>query len=279
MSTIKFGIVLPYGDPRVTARLAKEAEESGWDGIFVGDAIWCQDPMIQLSAAAMTTSRIRLGTMVLATPLRQPWQLASVSLGLDYLSEGRLILGLGTGAAWMGWHAFPDTTMETPARAEMLDETIDILTLMYQRKQFDYDGKHYHIKLTQLDLQHYPPLPVQQPRIPIWVPGVWPRMKNMRRVLKCDGIFPARMNEEGKFVDVTPDDVRQMRDYILANRQLTTPFDIVVEGKTAGLSPDETQAKLHDWVDAGATWWVESTWGMNEDELVALMRKGVPAPL
>lgn len=278
MSSIKFGVVLPYGDPRITARLAKEAEENGWDGIFVGDAIWCQDPLIQLAAAAMATQRIRLGTMVLATPLRQPWQLASISLALDYLSNGRLTLGLGTGATWMGWQAFPDTTTNTRARAEMLDETIDILTLMYQRKQFDYDGQHYHLKLTDLDLMHYPPVPIQQPRIPIWAPGVWPRMKNMRRILKCDGIFPAKMNPEGQFAEVTPADVCQMRDYIFANRRLTSPFDIVVEGKTVGLSPAEAQERLHAWMEAGATWWIESTWEVHlEEALTRLIRQGPPA--
>ena len=277
MSAIKFGIVLPYGDPRITARLAKEAEESGWDGIFVGDATWCQDPLIQLAAAAMATQRIRLGTMVLATPLRQPWQIASTSLALDYLSNGRLTLGLGTGATWMGWQAFPDTTTDTRARAEMLDETIDILTLMYQRKQFDYEGQHYHPKLTAMDLMYYPPVPIQQPRIPIWVPGVWPRMKNMRRILKCDGIFPMKMSPEGQFVEVTPADVCQMRDYILANRSLTTPFDIVAEGKTAGLSRDEAQERLSAWIEAGATWWVESTWEIpKEEDLIAIIRRGAP---
>lgn len=276
MTNIQYGIVLPYKEPRATALLAREAEENGWDGVFVGDAIWTHDPMIMLAAAAMTTSRIRLGTEVLATPLRQPWQLASTSLALDHLSGGRLILGLGTGATWMGWQAFPDTVTETRTRAEMLDETIDILTLMYQRKQFDYDGSHYHLKLTALDLVYYPPVPLQQPRIPIWVPGIWPRMKNMRRVLKCDGIFPAKMNADGKFEDVTPEDVCKMRDYIFANRTLTTPFDIVAEGKTGSLSPAEIQETLRPWAAAGMTWWIESTWELSDDQLVARIRQGAP---
>ena len=145
---MKYGLALPYGSARMIARLSQLAEESGWDGIFLGDAIWCQDPIIGLAAAAMTTERIRLGTLITPVPLRIPWKLASESLALDHLSNGRITLGLGAGAVWMGWHAFPDEVSDTKARAEMLDETIDILTLLYQRKQFDYDGKHYHIKLT-----------------------------------------------------------------------------------------------------------------------------------
>ncbi len=119
--------------------------------------------MIVLAAAAVNTSRIRLGTMVIPVPLRQPWKIASESVALDRLSNGRVTLGLGAGAVWMGWQAFPDTVTDPRLRAEMLDETIDILDLLYQRQPFDYDGKHYHLKLTQLDVQFYPPPPVQQP--------------------------------------------------------------------------------------------------------------------
>ncbi len=198
MSKIKFGITLPYGDARLVAELAHDAEEAGWDGVFVGDAIWCVDPLIQLTAAAMMTSRIRLGTMVLAMPLRKPTHVASESMAIDRLSQGRLILGLGTGATWMGWQAFPDEIIDTKERAEMLDEAIDIITRLHQSEQFDYDGKHYHIKLTQLDTVHYPPKTIQQPRVPIWIPGVWPRKKSMKRVLKCDGLLPFKMSPEGK---------------------------------------------------------------------------------
>ena len=134
---MKFGLSLPYNEARIVAQLSKLAEETGWDGCFLGDYIWCEDPMIALAAAAMTTSRIRLGTMVIPVPLKSPWKIASESVALDRLSDGRLILGLGTGAVWMGWQSFPDEVTDAKARAEMLDETIDILTLLYQRKQFD----------------------------------------------------------------------------------------------------------------------------------------------
>jgi general stress protein CsbA len=189
MTALKFGLALPYGSARMAAKLSCLAEEAGWDGCFLGDAIWCEDPMIALAAAAMTTHRIRLGTMIVPMPLRRPWKVASESVALDHLSDGRLILGLGAGAVWMGWQGFPDEVTDAKTRAEMLDESIDILTLLYQRKQFDYDGKHYQLKLTLVDEMHYPPKPVQQPRIPLWVPGIWPRKKSMQRVLKCDGVL------------------------------------------------------------------------------------------
>jgi len=265
-----------YASARSTANLAQIAEASGWDGIFLGDAIWTHDPMVALSAAAMVTSRIRLGTMVIPVPLRRPWKLASESLALDHLSNGRLTLGLGAGAVWMGWQAFPDEPTDTKVRAGMLDETIDILTLLYQCKPFDYSGQHYHLKLTQLDEMHYPKKPVQQPRIPLWVPGIWPRMKSMQRILKCDGLLPQKMNSKGEFEEVTPDDLRQMKAYIDLNRTLTTPFDIVTEGKTGGLDRVQAHAKIQEWEQAGATWWVESLWEATEDQAAARLRQGPP---
>lgn len=276
MTTLKFGLALPMVTPRLVAQLAQLAEQAGWDGCFLGDAIWCEDPMIGLAAAAMVTRRIRLGTMLIPMPLRCPWKLASESVALDHLSDGRLILGLGAGAVWMGWQGFPDEVIDTRARAEMLDESIDILTLLYQRKQFDYTGKHYHLKLTLVDEQYYPPKPVQQPRIPLWVAGIWPRMKSMQRVLKCDGLFPEKLSRDGKAEEVTPADLRAMKAYIEANRTLTTPFDIVASGKTIDLDPIQVQEKLLAWQEAGATWWVEGLWEEPEEKVIERIRQGPP---
>lgn len=99
---MKYGIALPYTNARTAAKLSQLAEKSGWDSCFMGDAIWCEDPMIGLAEAAMATNHIRLGTMITPVPLRKPWKLASESVALDHLSDGRMTLGLGAGAVWMG---------------------------------------------------------------------------------------------------------------------------------------------------------------------------------
>jgi hypothetical protein len=273
---MKFGLALPYGSARSTARLSQLAEEAGWDGCFLGDAIWCEDPMIALAAAAMTTNRIRLGTMITPVPLRRPWKIASESLALDHLSAGRLILGLGTGAVWMGWQGFPDEVTSAKARAEMLDETIDILTLLYQSKQFDYDGKHYHLKLTLVDEMYYPPKPVQQPRIPLWVVGIWPYKKSMRRALKGDGILVEKRNPDGSIADVTPADIHEIKAFIDENRTLNTPFDIVTSGKISHLDPTQLQDTFQAWSEAGVTWWIEGLWEEAEDMVSEHIRRGPP---
>lgn len=274
---MKYGVALPYTTPRTVANLAQLAEENNWDGVFLGDAIWCEDPMIGLAAAAMTTKRIRLGTMITPVPLRKPWKLASESLALDHLSEGRLILGLGAGAVWMGWHAFPDEVTNAGTRAEMLDETIDILTLLYQREQFDYNGRHYHLKLTQLDPMHYPPKPVQQPRIPLWCVGILPRKRSMQRVLKCDGVIVEKIDANGKAQDITTSDIREIKAFVEANHPNSPSFDIVLDGNTSDLDRTQAEEKFLPLVEAGATWWVEGLWESSEEKAVERIRQGPPA--
>jgi len=252
----------------MTAIYAQLAEETGWDGVFIGDAIWCGAPKVALSAAAMVTSRICLGTMVIPAPLRKPWEVAKKSPALDNLSGGRAILGLGAGAVWMGWQGFPDEVTDTRTRAEMLDESIDILILLFRRKMFDYDGKHCHVKLPLVDEMYYLLVLVQQPRIPLWCVGAWPRMKSMKRVLKCYGLWLNKMDENGKFVDLQPDDIRQMKAYFDANRTLTTSFDIVDEGSTAALDQPQTREKIK--------LWIEGSWGDTGEKVLERIRQRPP---
>jgi hypothetical protein len=158
----------------------------------------------------------------------------------------------------------------------MLDESIDILTLLYRRKQFDYDGRHYHLRLTLVDERHYPPRPVQQPRIPLWVVGIWPMKRSMQRVLKCDGILVEKRSPEGRGEEVTPTELCEIKSYVTANRALTTPFDIVVGGKTTGLDPAQLRDRLLPRQEAGLTWWVEDVIGDSEEQVLARIRMGPP---
>ena len=274
MADTKFGCILPFADPRTAVDLAPELEAAGWDGIFLGEALWHHDVWIALAGAAACTKKIKLGTMLTPLPGNNPRKMAAQSASLDNLSQGRVILSVGIGATWMGYQAFPDEATDRKRRVEMLDEGIDLLTLFHQAKPFDYDGKHYHIKLTAVDPMHYPPPSYQKPRVPIWTVGVWKKEKSMRRVLRCDGLLPTRMNEEGKFVDLKPEDVREMKAYVDANRTLATPFDIAVEGKTVGMSATQKRDTIQPWVEAGATWWIEGPYGVSREEAIAHLLQG-----
>lgn len=274
---MKFGLAFPYNSTRDIPVWAQQAEARGWDGCFLGDAVWCEDPMIALAAAAMTTRTIRLGTLIIPAPLRRPWKIASEAIALELLSGGRLILGLGSGAAWMGWQAFPGEMTDSHTRSDMLDETIAILNLLFQRKPVDYAGKYFPLALTQLDEMYYPPRPIQQPRIPLWAPLSWPRRRSKVRALMCDGLIAEKVNPDGSPAAVTPQDIREMKAFVDENRALETPFDIVMIGKTDSANPSLQREQWLDWQQAGVTWWVEDMFGASREEVSARIAQGPPA--
>jgi alkanesulfonate monooxygenase SsuD/methylene tetrahydromethanopterin reductase-like flavin-dependent oxidoreductase (luciferase family) len=254
---MKYGFVLPYGDARTAADLAYEAEQADWDGFFVWEPVWGIDAWVSLTAAAMRTQRIRLGTMLTPVSRLRPWKLASETVTLDHLSHGRVILSVGLGAVDTGFAEFGEV-VDRKTRAELLDEGLDILTGLWHGQPFNYEGKHYHIQKTRF---FPPPSPVQQPRIPIWVVGAWPSTRSMARALRYDGLLPHVMGDDGKVREMKPDDVRAMRDYVAANRMATTPYDIVVEGRTPGDDRVAAISIVKPWAAAGATWWIEALWG------------------
>lgn len=259
---MKYGFVLPRGDGRAAANLAQQAEQSGWDGFFVWEPVWGIDAWVSLAAAAMTTTRIRLGTMLTPLSRMRPWKLASETVTLDHLSQGRVILSVGLGAVETGFSAFGEAT-DRKTRAELLDEGLDILTGLWKGQPFRYEGKHYRVRETDF---YPPPAPVQQPRIPIWVVAAWGSEKSMQRALKYDGLLPAvvKVHKDGSKLaqQASAEHVRAIRSYIQAERGENATFDIVVEGETPGDDPQRAAEILRPWQEAGATWWIESLWSL-----------------
>lgn len=271
---MKYGFVFPYGSAREAAEVAYEAEQAGWDGFFVWEPVWGVDGWVQLTAAAMRTERIRLGTMITPLARIKPWKLASETIALDHLSNGRVTLSVGLGATDTGWAAFGEP-LDRKLRAELLDEGLEVLTGLWRGQPFRYAGRRY--KIEPCDFLPPPP-PVQQPRIPIWVVGAWPREKSMRRVLKYDGLLPSAFGEDGKARQATPDELKAMGAYIQEHRTATTPFDLVVEGTTPGTDINHAAEIVAPWAEAGATWWIEAMWNSMEDAngVRARVRQGPP---
>ena len=92
-------------DPRTLVALAVQAEEHGWDGLFLWDHILYRppvravaDPWVALGAVAAHTQRLRLGPLVTPLSRRRVHNVARETVTLDRLSEGRLILGVGLGS-------------------------------------------------------------------------------------------------------------------------------------------------------------------------------------
>ena len=271
---MKYGFVLPGGDARTAADLAHVAESEGWDGFFMWEPIWGVDPWVGLAAAAMRTEHIRLGTMLTPLPIRKPWKLASETATLDNLSGGRVILSVGLGAAMdTGFDKFGEPT-DRKHRAELMDEGLDILTGLWRGQPYQFDGQHYHIQETNFMV---PPSPIQQPRIPIWVVGAFPRKKSMQRALRFDGLIPTVMTEKGKTRNPMPEDIRQIKAYIAENRTENGHFDIIWEGVTPGKDKVKAAAIVQPWQDAGVTWWIESMWEVGDpSKIMERVRQGPP---
>src|SRR6266540_3416338 len=180
----------PCRDPRTMAKLAAQAETAGWDGILLEDYLVYQgqlgtptyDPWVVLAAMAMATTRVRLGTLVTPVPRRRPWKLASEAVALDYLSEGRLILGVGAGDSREPSFTAVGEPAEPRVLAERLDEGLAILAGLWSGETVSYQWQHYHIDGLRLS-----PTPLQQPRIPIWVGGDWLVKGVRRRLTHWDG--------------------------------------------------------------------------------------------
>jgi hypothetical protein len=258
---MQFGVTLPYDEePSVIVEMAREAEAAGWDGVFLWDGITGHDAWVLLAAIAARTGRVKLATMLTPISRRRPWRLAQEAATLDVLSGGRVILPVGLGAPDTGFANFGEE-VDRRTRADMLDEGLDVLNGLWSGEPFTYAGKHFPI-----DDVTFTPVPLQSPRVPIWVVGAWPRMKSMRRVLRCDGIIPQKMggaavpaSPEEAWAMMSPDDIRAIRVW-LDEHGAPPSFDIVWEGDTPGDDPARANEIARTWADAGVTWWLEAVW-------------------
>jgi alkanesulfonate monooxygenase SsuD/methylene tetrahydromethanopterin reductase-like flavin-dependent oxidoreductase (luciferase family) len=128
-------------------------------------------------------------------------------------------------------------------RAQLLDEGLEILTGLWSGEPLSYHGEHY-----RLDEMSFLPKPVQQPRIPIWVVGVWPSKKSMSRVWRYDGMLTYTTRGRG---GLTPEDIRAIKAYVTEHRDGTVPFDIMWEGQTPGEAPERAASVLRPFSEAG----------------------------
>jgi Luciferase-like monooxygenase len=254
---MRHGVVLPGGTALEQLDQAVLADQAGWDGVFVWEAAYGVDAWSLLAAMATRTQRVRLGTMLTPLPWRRPWKVASQVATLDQLSGGRAILAVGVGAVDTD---LPDTGEVTGLRdrAEQLDEGIDLIHALWHG-QTSYQGQHYQYQTARLDLTRAG-RPVQ-PRIPLWVVGVWPRPKSLRRVLRCDGILP-QYQVDGR--DPGPGDASALRQW-LTDHGAGPGFDIVADGETPAGDPAAAAGRTRPWAEAGCTWWLETRWEMPHD--------------
>jgi hypothetical protein len=256
---VKFGVIITGGRVEEQVAAARAAEHAGWDGVFtwdgihVGDDIEVHDPWALLAAFAMVTDRVRLGAIIHPLPRRRPWEVARQSVTLDRLSNGRLVLPVGLGAVDDAGFGRVGEVADRRTRAERLDESLEILTGLWSGEPFGYAGRHY-----RFEPMAFKPTPIQQPRIPIWVVGVWPSERSMNRVAHYDGLLPSVRGADGGLDGPIPlDALRDMRAW-LSHRSGDRTIEIVLEGTTE--PGDAGVATVQPYAEAGATWWIEADW-------------------
>jgi Luciferase-like monooxygenase len=263
---VRFGLVVPYAEARDFAEIAALGEASGWDGVFTWEALWGVHAWVTLGAASMTTSRVRLGTMLTPAARWKPWDLASAVLTVDRLSGGRVVLSVGLGALHQGWLAF-EADEGRRVRAQKLDECLAIYDGLMRGQPFGYHGTHYSAEPTGFML---PEPPVQQPRPPVWVAGAYllgrERQPSLDRAARWDGLLPQvigadarqHVDNAGQLAKITGQVARRRGELGLAE----VPYDVIIEADSTRefiqLDPPEPAA----WAEAGATWWIESWWNL-----------------
>jgi len=154
--------------------IAAALESAHWDGLAFTEhpapgINWLQrgghqslDPFIALAGAATVTTRLRLLSYLSVLPYRNPLLLAKTTASLDRLSQGRFILGAGTGYLKSEFRALG---VDFDERNDLFDEALDVLPLHWSGEPFSYRGRHFEAKNT-----------IGRPRptresIPIWIGG------------------------------------------------------------------------------------------------------------
>ena len=265
------GDALDAGD---LGRVAAAVERAGFGGFSLSEhpapgTRWLHagghqtlDPFVSLGYAAALTERIRLITYLSVAPYRNPMLLAKAAATLDRLSNGRAVLGIGTGYLKGEFHALG---VDFAERNTLFDEALDVLPLHWSGEAFSYTGKHFSARDVQAR-----PTPVQQP-IPIWIGGN--SALSRRRVARAGhGWIPmtggaelsttARTPELGSIAEVARK-IQEIRASAAAAGR-AEHIDLVYSYSHPGLVGSDAQPRVHreafaQLAESGVDWIVVST--------------------
>jgi len=239
---VKLSTGLAYtGDPRQAARRAQELEAAGVDMLWVAE-LYSFDAVSILGFVAAHTERVELATGILPLYSRTPALTAMTAAGLDAVSGGRFVLGLGSSGPQVieGWHGVPFDKPLTRTR-----EIIDICRLVWKRERVVYDGDAYTLPLPPeegtglgkpLKLINHP----VRDDIPIYLASLGPKNVQLTAEL-ADGWLPAFFHPD-KAADVWGDDLALGAERRPAGM---APLEVVAGG-TLAICDEDTATKLRD---------------------------------
>jgi len=168
--------------PETAVRVAKTAEDAGFESVWTGEHIVLPDPRVPpspappgmpmldpavaLSFLAGQTTTLKLATGIIILPQRNPVELAKELASLDVLSAGRLIFGLGAGYLQPEFDALG---ADFATRGARTDEYIDVMRALWTQDSPEFKGRFFSFGGVQAQ-----PRPVQKPHPPIVVGGMSP---------------------------------------------------------------------------------------------------------
>lgn len=160
----------PFTDVAELRAFAKLVEDLGYDELYSYDHIGLRgnaavDPFIPLIVAAEATATLRVGPLVLNNEFHQPGLLARTAISADQMTEGRLMLGMGTGYAQEEHDAIGMELRPPGPRVTRLGETLHVLRELWEHGACQYQGQHHDISIDDFGLT-----PVQ-PRLPLLLGG------------------------------------------------------------------------------------------------------------
>jgi F420-dependent oxidoreductase-like protein len=185
---LKFGLIVPQGwrmdlvgitDPveayETMTRVAQEAEELGYDSIWLFDHFHTvptptQEPTFECwtstAALARDTKRVRIGQMVTCNGYRNPALLAKMASTVDVLSHGRLDFGIGAGWYEQEYRAYGYDYPDGPTRLRQLRDAVQIIRAMWTQEEATFEGIFAQVRgaINQ-------PKGVQKPHIPLLIGG------------------------------------------------------------------------------------------------------------
>jgi probable F420-dependent oxidoreductase len=179
MREIKFGLYLPTGDFARARRVAERAEQQGFYSLSINDHLYSpmgeRDPQLEcfstLSAIAAITTRVRLAPAVVAMSFRNPALLAKTASTLDCISNGRLIMGLGSGWQRTEYDAHGYPYPSSAERLDQLEDGINVLKAMWTQEEPAWKGRYFSVRNA-----YNHPRPVQKPYPPIMIGGSGKRL-------------------------------------------------------------------------------------------------------
>jgi alkanesulfonate monooxygenase SsuD/methylene tetrahydromethanopterin reductase-like flavin-dependent oxidoreductase (luciferase family) len=263
---MRYGICLAnlgtYSDPHAVIRMARAAEESGWESVFVWDHlsfVWgppAADPWVLLTAIAAATERVRLGPAITPVARRRPQVLAQTVATLDVLSGGRVVFGAGLGGREAEFGKFGEPT-DAKVRAAMLDEGLDLLRRFWSGEEVDHRGEHYTVAGVTLA-----PTPLQE-RLPVWIGGN--KKPSLLRASRWDGWIADAATPTGMTLSAA--DVARSIELIGRGDD----YDVAVLGQADLIEPAA-------YAEVGATWWLENIHDRrgSPDEMLELVTAGPP---